>query len=74
MRDTTEATAREQIAVYRRLTGPVRLSLAFEMSVLARELTVARLRGEHPDWSANRLNRELLRYSLLPTPLPSALE
>jgi Rv0078B-related antitoxin len=74
MSDTTEAAARAQIAVYRRLAGSARLRLAFEMSTLARELAATRLRREHPDWSPDRLSRELLRYSLLPAPLPLPLE
>jgi hypothetical protein len=74
MTDTTAAAWRAQLDVYRRLDGVARLKLAFEMSALARELALTRLRQQHPDWSAHRLNRELLRYSLLPAPLPSPLE
>lgn len=72
MSETTEAVARAQIAVYRRLDGSARLKLAFEMSALARDLAATRLRREHPDWSADRLNRELLRYSLPACALASA--
>jgi hypothetical protein len=74
MSDTTESAARAQLAIYQRLGASARLSLAFEMSALARQLALARLRGEHPEWSSKRLNRELLRYSLVPAPFPSALE
>ena len=51
MRDTTSAAAAAQAHAQRQLGGPGRLRLAFEMSVLARELTLAGLRRSHPDWS-----------------------
>jgi hypothetical protein len=72
--DTTPGVAREQIEFYRRLDGSARLKLAFEISTLARDLALARLRGHHPDWPIDCLHRELLRYSLAPAPLPPALE
>jgi hypothetical protein len=74
MKDTSKAVAEAQIAVYRNLAGAARLRLAFEMSDLARALAAARLRLEHPRWTAGRLNRELLRQSLLPAALPAPLE
>ena len=74
MRDATEAVTLAQLNVYRRLDGPARLRLAFEMSTLARELALARLRHQHPGWSITELNRELLRYSFLPGPVPSPLQ
>jgi hypothetical protein len=43
------------------------------MSDVARELALARLRQEHPDWSPSQLSRELLRLSFLPDPLPQPL-
>ena len=70
MKDTTDAVARRQIDIYRRLDGPGRLRLAFEMSAVAKDLARARLRSEHPDWSVHDVNRELLRYSLLSSPSP----
>ena len=74
MKDTTEAVAQAQLDVYRRLEGPARLKLAFEMSLLVRELALARLRNQHPDWSMGELNRELLRYHFLPGPMPQPLQ
>lgn len=73
MRDTARAAAAAQAQAQRRLGGAGRLRLAFEMSVLARELAMARLRQEHPDWSPGQLRREILRYSFLPGPLPPPL-
>jgi hypothetical protein len=74
MRDTTDAVALAQLNVYRRLEGPARLRLAFEMSKIARGLALARLRHQHPGWSIDDLHRELLRYSLLPGPVPLPLQ
>jgi hypothetical protein len=74
MKDTTDAVVLAQLNVYRGLEGSARLRLAFEMSMMARELTLARLRQRHPDWSTDELNLELLRYSLLPHPMPQSLQ
>jgi hypothetical protein len=74
MSDTSEAVSRAQIDAYRRLDGVARLRLAFDISALARELALTRLRSRHPEWSLDRLHRELLRYSLLPAPMPQPLE
>lgn len=73
MRDTTRAANAAQVQAQRQLGGPGRLQLAIEMSAVARELALARLRQGHPNWSPSELNRELLRYSFLPRPLPPPL-
>jgi hypothetical protein len=73
MRDTTSAAAAAQAQAQRQLGGPGRLRLSFEMSVLARELTLAGLRQSHPDWSPRQLRRELLRLCFLPGELPGPL-
>ena len=73
MRDTTSAAAAAQAHAHRQLGGPGRLRLAFELSMLARELTLAGLRRSHPDWSPGQLRRELLRVCLLPGDLPPPL-
>ena len=73
MRDTTSTAAAAQVQAQRQLGGPGRLRLAFEMSVLARELTLAGLRRSHPDWSPRQLRRELLRLCFLPGDLPPPL-
>jgi hypothetical protein len=69
MRDSTSAAA-AQTQAQRQLGGPGRLRLAFEMSVLARELTLAGLGRSHPGWSPQQLRRKLLRLSFLPGELP----
>ncbi len=73
MSDTSPEAAEIQASIYRRMTGAERLRLAVEMSMAARELALARLRAEHPDWSDRELKRELLRYAFGPAPLPEPL-
>jgi hypothetical protein len=73
--DTSPEAAVIQASIHRRLTGAQRLQIAVEMSQLAREFALTRLRNVHPDWSDAQLKRELLRYSFLSTgtPLPPPL-
>jgi hypothetical protein len=52
------------------MTGEQCLLLAFEMSEFARDLSRARIRQEHPDWSEQQVSRELLRLAFLPSSLP----
>ena len=73
MKDTTVAAEAVQTRIQRSLSGSERLSLAFDMSLTARELSLTRLRREHPDWSELQLKKELLRYAFLPDPLPRPL-
>ena len=63
--DTTRAAGEMQLAIQRRLTGEQRLALAVEMSRLARQLLLARLAQERPDWTRSELERELLRLAFL---------
>jgi hypothetical protein len=65
MDDTSPAAEEIQARIHRRMSGPERLMLAFEMSESARELALARLRRAHPDWTDHELRRELLRYAFL---------
>ncbi|HEU0076594.1 MAG TPA: hypothetical protein VFQ76_03030 [Longimicrobiaceae bacterium] len=73
MSDTSPEAAEIQASIHRRMTGEERLRLAVEMSETARELALARLRAEHPDWSERELKRELLRYAFGSAPLPEPL-
>ncbi len=73
MSDTTSEAAAQQTNVYSRLTGTERLSLALEMSLLARELSRTRLRLQHPHWTDDEAKREILRYAFASTPLPPPL-
>ena len=70
MSDTSREAAELQASVHRRLTGPQRLGIAWDMSLTARELSLSRLRAEHPEWSDSDLKRELLRIAFLPGRLP----
>jgi len=62
--DTTTFAQIVQRRIQRSMTGEERLLLALEMSVFVRELSVARLRRDHPEWSDEEIARGLLR--LLP--------
>lgn len=73
MSDTSPEAAEIQAGIYRSMTGEQRLRLAFEMSRMARELALARLRVQHPDWTELELKRELLRYAFGSAPLPEPL-
>jgi len=68
--DTTSAAQELQLKIYRSMTGEQRMLLAFEMSEFARELSRARIRQEHPQWTELQVSRELLRLAFLPAPLP----
>jgi hypothetical protein len=73
MNDTSINASAIQTEIHRQLSGGDRLLLALDMSFLVRELSITRLRREHPDWSDSRLKREVLRYSFLSTSLPEPL-
>jgi hypothetical protein len=71
--DTGPVAQAIQAKIQRNLTGAQRLLLALEMSLAARELSLARLRRQHPEWSEAELRCELLRYSFAANDLPSPL-
>jgi hypothetical protein len=71
--DTTPEAAARQTKVYCRLTGVERLTLALDMSLLARDLSRTRLRLQHPEWTDDEVAREILRYAFPSTPLPPPL-
>ena len=73
MKDTSPEVRELQTDVYRRLTRGQRLGLAIELSMMARELAMSRLRRQHPDWTAADLMKELIRYAFIPGPVPEAL-
>ena len=72
--DTTPAAQAVQLEIHRSMSGEQRLLLAYEMSMFARELNGARLRGEHPEWSEAQIARELLRLAFFPKPLPAGFK
>lgn len=68
--DTSDAARDVQLQVHRAMTGEQRILLAFEMSLFARDLALAGIQREHPDWDEANTARELLRLAFLPEPLP----
>ena len=68
--DTSAAAQMVQLDIQRSMSGEQRLLLAFEMSMFARELSREHIKREHPDWSEEQIDRELLRLAFLPAPLP----
>jgi hypothetical protein len=73
MTDTSPSAQFVQLKVQRAMSGEQRLLLAFEMSMFARELAMARIRSEHPDWPEKQIAMELLRLACLSDPLPASL-
>ena len=71
--DTTASAQALQLEIQRSMTGEQRLLMAMEMSLFARELAKARIRGEHPEWSDTEITREFLRLAFLPCELPTRL-
>lgn len=73
MRDTGQTAAAIQVEVLRSLAGSERFFLAFQLSLAAREMALARLSRQHPDWSEAELKRELVRYAFHPGRIPPRL-
>lgn len=61
---------KDQVEIYRNMTGEQRLRIAFEMGVRERESTKEKIRKDHPEWNEQQVARELLRLEFLPNPLP----
>lgn len=73
MKDTNPTAAAIQVEILRSLTGSDRFLIAFQMSLTAREFSLARLRRQHPGWSEAALRRELMRYTFHPGTVPPPL-
>jgi len=71
--DTSPEAAAIQIAIWQRMSGAERVDLAFDMSLTVRELALAGLRCEHPDWDEKTLLLELFRRWFPSSALPTAL-
>lgn len=54
----------EQIEIYRRMSGARRLKLAEQMFWFARNLKVAGVRHQHPDWAGEQVMAEVNRIFL----------
>jgi len=59
-----EQTSPEQIESFRRMPAGRRLALAEHLYWSARELKVAWLRAQHPEWSEVQIAREVTRIFL----------
>jgi hypothetical protein len=73
IRGTSPEAEEVQLNVFRRMPAEQRLKLALEMSDFAREISLSRIRAEHPSSSDWEVKREFLRLSFLPDPLPEGL-
>jgi hypothetical protein len=71
--DTSPAADAVQFEIHCSMSGAQRVLLAYEMSMLGRELNRARLKELQPGWTEAQINRELLRLAFFPQPLPAGL-
>ena len=70
--DTTPEAWAVQLEILRRMTGPERVAMAFEMSEAARTLSEAGIRHRHPEWNEGRV-RDALMEMLLGLDLANAV-
>jgi hypothetical protein len=69
--DTSPEIEAMQLEIRRRMTGPQRLHVAFELSDTSQALRKAGIKREHPDWPERQVVLELLRLAFFPEPLPA---
>lgn len=62
--DTTLDAWRRQVAIFRRMSGPERVAMAFEMSDSARDIAEAGIRHRHPEWDDGEVRGALVRRLL----------
>jgi hypothetical protein len=72
--DTSPAAQALQLKIQSCMSGEQRITLAYEMSMFARDLAKEGIRRDHPEWTEALIARELLRMAFLPEPLPAWLE
>ena len=58
--DTSADARRVQLEIFRRMSGPDRVAMAFEMSDEARALSEAGIRHRHPEWPDADVHAALL--------------
>jgi hypothetical protein len=73
MSDTSPEARAKQDEILRAMSGEQRITLAYEMSMFARDLAREGIRRDHPEWAEAQIARELLRLAFLPAPLPAWL-
>jgi hypothetical protein len=74
MTDTSPEARAKQDEILRAMSGEQRMTLAYEMSMFARDLAREGIRRDHRDWTEAQVARELLRLAFLPAPLPIGLK
>jgi hypothetical protein len=67
---TPEQAFQKQIDVYRRMTGPQRLQVSFELYELAQEMVRSSVRRQHPDWDDEQVTAEVVRRFRLAARIP----
>jgi hypothetical protein len=62
--DTSREAYDLQAEVYRRMGGPARAALVFQLNQLACSATKAGIRARHPDYDEDQVRRAFLRIRL----------
>jgi hypothetical protein len=62
--DTTIEAARKQFEILRRLGSEARARMAFEMSDNLRSIVESGVRCRHPDYSEQKIQKEVLRLMI----------
>ncbi len=71
--DTSPEARARQFQILRAMPGEDRVVLAYEMSMFVREVMREGIRRDHPDWTEQQTEREILRRAFFPAPLPTWL-
>jgi hypothetical protein len=67
---TPEERLQKQIEIYRRMQPHERLQIAFDLYALARTLSRAGVRHQHPDWDEHQVDAEVNRRFRLAAGIP----
>ena len=71
--DTAPDAAEVQLRVLRGLSGAERVDIAYDLSMMLRDVAAARVRQQHPDWSESDVVRQLLREAFPHESFPGPL-
>ena len=64
---------RMPIEAYRRMTPQERLAISFDLYELTRTLVRQGIKHQHPDWPADRVEKEVVRRFALGAGIPEGL-
>jgi hypothetical protein len=67
---TPEEGMWKQIELYRKMTPQQRLQISFELYELTRTVARQGIKHQHPDWTTQQVEQELLRRTLLAAGIP----